>query len=230
MPPKIVLVVNDAREFGGAEESIVRLLRYFRSGQFSLLLLCPAYSALAGRYREDPRLRTCEFPRFRVSWILLAGRKVTNPVTIVANGMRLLKAVWLVWRHCRGEQAGIVLSTNDPSHFYCGPAARLAGAKSVWWLSNMIPRNQAFGMIYALFNLFRRLFCDRIICISRAVKDSLKSQANAEVVWYPTRELPETFPDQDHCLEMHGLERLQGHPLIGMACRLVLWKGVQVLI
>jgi glycosyltransferase involved in cell wall biosynthesis len=155
---------------------------------------------------------------------------VTNPLTILANGLRLLKAVWLVWRHCRGEQAGIVLSTNDPSHFYCGPAARLAGAKSVWWLSNMIPRDQAFGMIYSLFNLFRRLFCDRVICISQAVKDSLKSQANAGVVWYPTRELPDSFPNRKQCLEQHGLERLQDHPLVGMACRLVLWKGVQVLI
>lgn len=228
--PKTILVVSDVREFGGAEESIVRLFRYFRSEDFSLLLLCPPDSDLAGRFRGDPRLRTGDFPRFRISWSLVAGRKVTNPFAIAANGWRLLKAVWLVRSRCRREQAALVLSTNDPSHFYCGPAARLAGAKSVWWLSNMIPRTQAFGMIYAIFGLFQRFFCDRLICISQAVKDSLKIKAASGVVWYPTRELPDAFPERELCLEKHGLGKLQGHPLVGMACRLVLWKGIQVLI
>lgn len=230
MPPKKILVVNDAREFGGAEESIVRLFHYFRSDDFSLLLLCPTDSVLAGRSWGNSRLRTCEFPRFKVSWCLWRGRKVTNPLMILANGLRLLKAIWVVWRQCRRDQIDIVLSTNDPSHFYSGPAARLAGAKSVWWLSNMIPRTQAWGMFYALFNIFRRMFCDRIICISQAVKNSLKNHANAGVVWYPTRELPDYFPNRKQCLERYDLERLQDHPLVGMACRLVLWKGVQVLI
>ena len=229
-PKKKVLVVNDARTFGGAEESIVRLFHYFRSDEFELLLLCHPLSVLAGRFRGDPGLRTAEFPQFKISWFRLGGRKVTNPLTVFSNGLKLLKAVRLVQRQSRHENAAIILSTNDPSHFYCGPAARLSGAASVWWLSNMIPRAQVFGMIYALFNLFRSLFCARVICISRAVMDSLKVASGAAVVWYPIRELPQSFPGRKETLREHGLENVEKNLLVGMACRLVLWKGVQILI
>lgn len=158
MKKTTVLFVDHAPIMGGAERSLLLLIKGLDKTRFNVVLACPAETELA--------LEASNAGAKVVDLFLARLRGIKNPFTVVG---RLLTGLWQLRETVKEEKADIVHSNVMRASIYACIAARLAGAKYVWHVRDIHSET--------LYKLLFSYLADRIVAISLAVRNSLPKQA-----------------------------------------------------
>jgi len=204
-----ILFLDHAAALGGAEHSLLLLLRHLDRQRFRPLLACnPGPLARAANELGVPTLLIA-MPRLRGNPLAL--------VELLRGGLALALVV-------RRERIALVHSNVMRAGFYALPAARLTGRPLVWHVRDIHVPGQPGGTWYP------RLMCrmaDRVIAISRAVAAVLPCTERATII-YNGVDLTRFAP------HMHNLnaatiraelELPRAGSLVGILGRVWPWKG-----
>ncbi len=202
-----VLFVDHADFLGGAEQSLLELIKALDPTCFSITLACPPGVLLDTAHAHHIRL------------VPLDLRQVRGVKNLVSAPYKLVLGVSSLVRLIRSERIQIVHSNTMRASIYAALAARLSGAKFAWHVRDL----HREGWYLRLMSRW----ADAIIANSRAVARTLPSFARPKVtVVYNGLNLKEFDPtqfDRKACRAELGLRR--EHFLIGNIGWLAPWKG-----
>lgn len=209
--PPAILFVDHASGLGGAEHSLLLLLKHLRLRAWNINLACPA-----GRLADQagalgvpihilslPRLRRSL--RFASDWI---------------------KGAQAIARLARQVEANLLVANTVRAAVYCALPARMYSIPFFWhmrdfWLSETKPRHIWFDMLGKTL-LSRASVC--IIANSKATARHLPDGSKVEVV-YNGIEAGDYEPRAPATLFRQHYQIPLQVPLVGMAARLRPWKG-----
>ena len=210
---------------GGAEQSLLDILRVLDRTRFRPLLLLTGPGPLAERARE------LGVPVFMVGipgGILRRKRYHLRPFSLrtLWDGVRLLSVIWQVARLIRRERIDVVHTNTLKAHLIGGLAARLVGRRVVWHFRDILVDPVLRWWLVRL----SRLLCDRVLAISGAVKDQFGAG-------YPASRIEVIYNavDGDEVRRLatpgdrRAIRRELGVPadarLVGMVGQIARWKG-----
>ncbi len=206
-----LLFVDHASVIGGAERSLLLLLKHLDRDRWQLHLACPPGDLADAARALDVSVHPLPLPRLR--------RSVRFPFDLLAHAARLA-------RLARALDARALVANTVRAAFYTAPAARLARRPFIWhmrdfWLSESRPRRllpDTWG---------KRLLCTaaaRVVANSQATAQHLPCPDRVWVI-YNGIEVDRYDPLMEEApfREAHGIPR--DVPLVGTVGRLRPWKG-----
>ena len=198
-----VLYVDHASALGGAERSLLLLLKHLDRQRFQPLLACNPGPLADAVSSLDVPVFPIEMPRIRGE----------------ASGlMHLIRGSLTLSRIIRRQRVDILHSNVMRSSFFAAVAALLTGRPLVWHVRDIHPPSERW---------YTRLMCrlsDQGVAISGAVAASLPCPAHATVI-HNGLDLDEYPPDFDAAAVRGELAIPSETPLAGMVGRLRPWKG-----
>lgn len=198
-----VLFVDHAEALGGAEHSLLLLLRHLDRSRFRPLLACNRGPLAEAATALDVPVILVEMPRIR--------GEALGP-------LRLLRGSQALARLIRRRQVDIVHSNVMRASFYAALAARLTGRPLVWHVRDIHPPSERW---------YTRLMCrlaTRVIAISQAVAAALPCPHKVTVV-YNGLDLEEYPPELEGAVVRAELGLPLDAPVAGIVGRLQAWKG-----
>jgi len=198
-----VLYVDHAEALGGAEHSLLLLLKHLDRERFQPLLACNHGPLAEAAAALDVPVFPVEMPRIR-------GEPL-GPVRLLRGGLALAKVI-------RRQRVDIVHSNVMRASFYAALAAKLSGRPLVWHVRDIHRPSERW---------YTRLMCrlaKRVIAISQAVTAPLPCPAKAAVV-YNGLDLEEYPTELDGAAVRAELGLPANAPLAGIVGRLRAWKG-----
>lgn len=216
--PARILYLHTTSEVGGSDVSLVRLIEGLDHARYAATVLLPSDGPLVQRLRSagadvriSPRLRKLTSRR---GWAYLLWWALCYP-----------GAVWWLRGVIRRERIALV-HTNTIHNLYGGPAAWLAGVPHVWHVREIVWQK---GWLRRLELWMTRTMSARIVATSEAVA----------AMYGPRDARPRSL-----VIISNGVETERFHPgtneairrdlgadrhttLIGLVCRLDVWKGVE---
>jgi glycosyltransferase involved in cell wall biosynthesis len=215
---------------GGAEQSMLEILRTLDRSVFEPLLLLPEPGRLSDKALQlgIPVVYTGIpagiLKRKRYAIRILSLRTVWDAACLVP-------VIWRVVRLLRREHADIIHTNTLKAHLIGGIAGRLCGRRVVWHFRDILVRSSLrFWMIR-----MSGWLCDRVIAISGAVKDQFGAD-------YPASRIDVVYNaiDGDEVRRLaaagdkRAIRRDLGVPedarLVGMVGQIARWKGQEFFI
>lgn len=220
MTPRRILYLHSTSEIGGSDISLLRIVEGLDRTRFEPAVVLPADGPLVAPLRD----RAC-----RVT-ILPAMRKLTSRrgrSYLAGYAANYPRAVIEIARIARREDAAII-HTNTVHNLYGFAAARLTGRPHVWHVREIVWQS---GALRRLEQFLATRFSDRVIVTSDAVAESMFNPQNGgrppHVRKVPNGVDVERFhPSNDGTAVRRELDVDAGAPLVGIVCRLDVWKGV----
>ncbi len=206
-----ILFLDHAPALGGAEQSLLLLLKHLHRSPWQPHLACIG-GPLADRAAAlGVPVHTVPMPRLR--------RSLRAP-------FNWTKGVWAIFRLARRIGARAIVANTVRSAFYAAPAARLSGTPFIWymrdfWLSEERPRHPWAD------RQGKRLLCAaaaRVIANSRATAIHLPCSGKVTIV-YNGLEVERYDPAMDGMPFRQQYRVPHDAPLVGMVGRLRPWKG-----
>ena len=147
--PKTILLIHSQGKLGGAENSLLNLLRGLDTSRFRIVGACPAN----GRFPDELR-------QLGVTVVPFTFPGVKNLVKLLRNSLALA-------RLARRENACLLHSNTPQSNVPCGFAGRLAGIPTLWHARNILEPN--------MIDLDRLLsgLATHVVCNSQAIRNRL---------------------------------------------------------
>ena len=198
-----VLYIDHAEALGGAEHSLLLLLKHLDRERFQPLLACNHGPLAEAAVALDVPVFPVEMPRIR-------GEPL-GPLRLLRGGLALAKVI-------RRRRVDIVHSNVMRASFYAALAAKLSRQPLVWHVRDIHPPSERW---------YARLMCRlsrRVIAISQAVAAPLPCPAKAAVV-YNGLDLEEYPTGLDGAAVRAELGLPANAPLAGIVGRLRAWKG-----
>ncbi len=220
--PRRVLYLHTTSEVGGSDVSLVRLVEGLDRSRFHPIVALPS---------DGPLVRRLEAAGADVV-ILPAMKKLTR-----RRGAVYLTGFALNYPVAVGRLAGFVrrrevdlVHTNTIHNLYGVAAARLTRRPHVWHIREIVWQ---FGFLRRLEVHLTRL-ADRVVVTSDAVAAMFaddRGQMPAHVRKVPNGVDVGAFaPGQSSGRLRTDLDLPSGAPLVGVVCRLDVWKGVDVFV
>lgn len=207
---RAAIVMPLAEQRGGCETMLMRFLR--------ANLVGPRVEYVVGFLEEGPMVAAVREMGYKVH-AFPAGRLRETP--------RMVKTILEMRDWLKRENVQIGMAWMEKAQLYLGPAAKMAGIPSVWWIHS-IPKDQWMN------KLATRLPSDAVFCVGTTAEAGQKTMKPLR----PTRVMsigidlsqfdPATAPTQDAARRELGLPL--GVPIIGMVARLQRWKGVHIFV
>lgn len=198
-----VLFVDHAEALGGAEHSLLLLLRHLDRSRFRPLLACNRGPLAEAATALDVPVILVEMPRIR--------GEALGP-------LRLLRGSQALARLIRRQQVDIVHSNVMRASFYAALAVRLTGRPLVWHVRDIHPPSERW---------YTRLMCrlaTRVIAISQAVAAALPCPHKVTII-YNGLDLEEYPPELEGAVVRAELGLPLDAPVAGIVGRLQAWKG-----
>lgn len=217
--PATILYLHTTSEVGGSDVSLVRLVEGLDRGRYRAVVALPSDGPLV--------------PRLRAAGATVAVMPVLKKLTsrkgwgyLVGYACNFPRALWALRAVIRREHVALV-HTNTIHNLYGGPAAWLTGTPHVWHIREIVWQR---GWLRRMELWMARHLATRVIVTSDAVAAMFGQPA----------EQPR------HLVKVsNGIETDRYHPgtavdlrdawgvaatdtLIGIVCRLDVWKGVDV--
>jgi glycosyltransferase involved in cell wall biosynthesis len=195
--------VDSAEALGGAERSLLLLLKYLDRARYRPVLACNAGPLADAARALDIPVRTMPMPRIR-------GR----PVGLWHLARGAVHLAGLIHR----ERAVLVHSNIMRASFYAAAAAALTRRPLLWHVRDIHPRRERWYL-----HLMCQL-CRRAVAISHAVAAQLPCQAKLQVVYNGVELAPFTVPVDVERIRLDlGLPR--AGLVVGNVGRVAPWKG-----
>jgi glycosyltransferase involved in cell wall biosynthesis len=198
-----ILFVDHAEGLGGAEYSLLLLMRYLDHARFQPMLACNDGVLAAAARRTKARVEIVPMPRLRRSWRALGD--------LLAGALGLARLI-------RQHEVDIVHSNVMRASFYALLAARLTRRPLVWHVRDIHEETW-----------YMRLMCAMsaaVIAISRAVARRLPCGATSRVIYNGVElEAYALRSDATATVLRQRLELPQDALLIASVGRLRPWKG-----
>ena len=207
---KAAIVMPLAERRGGCETMLMRFLK--------ANLTAPKIEYVVGFLEEGPMVEQTRDMGYRVH---------TFPAGRLRDAPRLVRTALEMRDWLKAEKIQIGMAWMEKAQLYLGPAAKMAGVPSVWWV-HTIPKDQW------MHKLATRLPADAIFCNGVTAQIGQKTMRPLR----PTRMMGigidlshfdlAKVPTQEVARRELGLP--QGVPIIGMVARLQRWKGVHIFV
>jgi glycosyltransferase involved in cell wall biosynthesis len=217
-----ILYLHTTSEIGGSDVSLVRLVEGLDPARYQAVVVLPSEGPLVARLRDAGA----------VVHVMPALLKLTSRQGrryLARFGLNMPRAVRALAALIRREQIALV-HTNTIHNLYGGPAARLAGVPHVWHIREIVWQ---YGSLRALELFMVRHLSTRIIVTSEAVAAMFgpPGERPASLVMIANGIEVERF--RPHVpgtprLVRQALGVADDEPLVGIVCRLDMWKGVDV--
>jgi glycosyltransferase involved in cell wall biosynthesis len=214
-----ILFLHTTSEIGGSDVSLVRLIEQLNRRAFAPVVVLPADGPLV------PRL-TAAGARVFVLPALLKLTSRRGRAFLARFALNYPWAVWRLVRLIRRERVALV-HTNTIHNLYGFAAARLAGVPHVWHIREIVWQS---GALRRLELWLARRWSTRIIVTSDAVAGMFGPRAAwpAQLVKVPNGVETDRFSPGDGSAVHRELGAAPGQPIVGIVCRLDVWKGVDV--
>ncbi|MRR08908.1 glycosyltransferase family 1 protein [bacterium] len=220
-----VLFFDHVPFLGGAEQSLLDILRGLDRDRFEPVLLVTSPGPLAERARAmGIPVRSIDIPeavlrRKRYAIRFLSPRSFRD-------ALRLLPVVVRLALLCRRERIDVVHTNTLKAHLIGGLAGRLCGCRVVWHFRDILVRPGLRRLIVWL----SRCLSDRVIAISGAVKDQLGAgypAGRVDVVYNAIdgEEVRRLAATGDARAVRRELGVPPGARLVGMVGQIARWKG-----
>ncbi len=211
MDPQPLLFLDHSTALGGAERSLLFLLRHLDRTRWELHLACPEGIVMGAASVLGMKVHLFSFPRLR--------RSALAPVNWISGARKLAT----IARECN---AAALVGNTVRSSFYGALAARLAGVPFVWhmrdfWLGESRPR-YPWGD-----TLGKRLLCSLsslIIANSHATASHIPCRGKVKVI-HNGINVASFDPDTDGSWLRRQRGVLEDAPMVGTVGRLRPWKG-----
>ena len=216
---KKILYLHTTSEIGGSDISLVRLVERLDRRLFTPLVVLPSDGPLVQRLRAAGATVVI----MPTLWKLTSRR---GRLYLVAFALHFPIAVWSLVRFIRREHVAIV-HTNTIHNFYGGAAAKWAGVPHVWHIREIVWQ---YAALRRLELWLVRHWSTRIVVTSDAIAAMFDAPPGrpAQLVKVPNGIEADRFSPGDGSRVRRDLGVLPEQPLVGTACRLDDWKGVDV--
>ncbi len=215
-PGKRLLSVQTIRDGGGAETALIRMIRQLRADGWECHVVLQSPPRLAAEYEAAGAVIHI-VPMARIT---LSGNRLTWLVRFVLGWPVSVVRLALLARRLRVD----VVHTNSLHYLHGWAAAVLVRRPHVWHAREIVAQS---GAALRLERALARRFADTVIAISRAVAEQL-DPGNVVVIY----DLPDPVEFQPgHAGRWRARIGLADDaPLVGAACRIDTWKGIDVLL
>jgi len=218
--PRRILYLHATSEIGGSDISLLRIVEGLDRRRFEPSVVLPANGPLVASLRA----RGCPVAIVPAMRKLTSRRGGSYLARYAANYPR---AAATLARVARREGAAII-HTNTIHNLYGFAAARLARVPHVWHVREIVWQSESLRRVEAFL---ATRFSDRIIVTSDAVADAMFHSRNGarppHVRKVPNGVDVDCFhPSNDGSSVRTELEIARDAPLVGIVCRLDVWKGV----
>jgi glycosyltransferase involved in cell wall biosynthesis len=218
--PRLILYLHSTSEIGGSDISLLRIVEGLDRSRFEPSVVLPSDGPLVAPLRD----RGC-----RVT-IVPAMRKLTSRrggSYLARYAANYPRAVSEIARLARREGAAII-HTNTIHNLYGFAAARVSRLPHVWHVREIVWQS---ATLRRLEQFLVTRFSDRVIVTSDAVAESIFNSPNgtrlAHVRKVPNGVDVDRFtPANDRTGVRRELAIDNDTPLVGIVCRLDVWKGV----
>jgi glycosyltransferase involved in cell wall biosynthesis len=221
MIARTVLYLHTTSEVGGSDVSLTRLVEGLDPTKYRAIVVLPSDGPLVQRLRAagaDVQVMTA-------LWKLTSRRGWWYLVGFVLNFPR---AVWRLRQLIRRERVALV-HTNTIHNLYGAPAARLARVPHVWHIREIVWQK---GWLRRLEVWMARRWSTRIIVTSEAVAAMFgpPSARPSQLTLVSNGIETDRFHPGDAPDVRTALGVSEGECLVGLVCRLDVWKGAEVFI
>ncbi|MCD6291617.1 MAG: glycosyltransferase family 4 protein, partial [Anaerolineae bacterium] len=211
MGPRPILALDHATVLGGAERSLLLLLRHLDRTRWEPHLACPGGALAEGASELGVEVHLFDFPRLR--------RSASAPVDWIGGARELAG----IARRCN---AAALIGNTVRSSFYGALAARLAGVPFIWhmrdfWLGESAPKH-----LWA-DTLGKRFLCalsSLVVANSHATAAHIPCRGKVKVIHNGIE-----IVDFDPTMDGSQFRRRYGMPggalLVGTVGRFRPWKG-----
>ncbi len=213
---KRLLSVQTIRDGGGAETALIRMIRQLRSEGWECHVALPSPPRLAAEYAEAGAILHI-VPMERIT---LSGNRLRWMVRFVLGWPVSVLRLALLARRVRAD----VVHSNSLHYLHGWAAALLVRRPHVWHAREVVAQSDA---ALRLERALARRYATTVVAISRAVGDQLDP---ANVVLAFDLPDPEEFAPARAGKWRPRVGVADDAPLVGAACRIDTWKGIDVLL
>jgi glycosyltransferase involved in cell wall biosynthesis len=208
---------------GGAEVSLLELLRGIDRGRFAPTLFCLDHGPLVSRVQAlGIPAQVIAMPR-RIACLSLRGRR-SAPWSVLAAGPGSLACVLRLARALRLARPDLVHTNGTKAHMLGGLAARLAGRPVIWHARDFLGE----GSVERLLSWVGSWLPRRIVANSEAVAASWRRRggpAGRVTAIHNGVDLAGFRPEESGAAFRDLLGIPRDVPLVGMVGLLAPWKG-----
>jgi glycosyltransferase involved in cell wall biosynthesis len=226
MPPHTILFIHHANDMYGADFGLLNALQSLDLRRFYPVVILPS---------DMPKgMLTVELDRRGVEYhfapLGILRRKYFSLRAIIPHAVEFLRGVAYVRRAARHHDVALVY-VNTIVAVSGAIGGRLAGIPVLWCVREIL-----FAPSPVRWALYRALgLCaDSIVCMSRAIRDSLLKEAPnlsaKTVVIYDAMSVRESRRTGHEIGFRQELGIPQDAPLVGMVGRISHWKGQEILV
>ena len=226
MSTQAILFIHHANDMYGADIGLLHSLRSLDRSKYYPIVILPSDMPTGLLSPELDRLGV----EYHIAPLGILRRKYLSLRKIIPLAVELLRGVAYV--HFTVRKRGVALVYANTFVTLSGAiGGKLAGVPVLWHIHEILsmPRLLQWALCRAL-----NLCADRVVCVSKAVRDSLLKEvpalAKKAVVVYNA--VPVT-PSDDSRTGIRFREELgvpKDAPLVGMVGRISHWKGQEILV
>jgi glycosyltransferase involved in cell wall biosynthesis len=225
MPPQAILFVHHANDMYGADIGLLHSVNSLDRSKYYPIVVLPADMPTGMLSPELERLGI----EYHIAPLGILRRKYLSPRTIIPLLIDIWNGAAYIRRIARGRKVALVY-INTIVAVSGGIGARLAGVPVLWHIREIVSMPRAVRWV--LYSILR-LCADRIICISRAVRDSLVSEspqlAEKSKIIYNAVSSVTVNGNVEYVELREELGVPESAPLVGMVGRISHWKGQEIL-
>lgn len=225
MPPKAILFIHHANDMYGADIGLLHSVKSLDRTKYWPIVILPSDMPTGMLSPELDRLGI----EYYIAPLGILRRKYLSARTLIPLAIEFLKGVAYV-RSTARRRGAVLIYVNTIVAASGAIGGKLAGVPVLWHIREILsmPRSIRWVLHRAL-----SLCADRIVCISRAVRDSLVKEApnlaRKSIVVYNAVSLNSSNGKHHHVGLREELGLPQGAPLIGTVGRITHWKGQEIL-
>ena len=199
--------------------SLVRLVEQLDRGRYESCVALPSDGPLVSRLTAAGA-RVVVLPQL----LKLTSRR--GRLFLARFAVNYPRAVWSLVRFIRRERIALV-HTNTIHNLYGFAAARITGVPHVWHVREIVWQS---GVLKRLELWLTRRWSTRLIVTSDAVAGMFGPRADwpPQLVKIPNGVETDRFSPGDGAVTRAQLGAAPDQPLLGLVCRLDMWKGVEV--
>lgn len=225
MPPQAILFIHHANDMYGADIGLLHTVKSLDRAKYYPIVILPSDMPTGMLSPELDRLGV----EYHIAPLGILRRKYLSARAIIPLALELLRGIAYVRATARSRGAALVY-VNTIVAVSGAIGGKLAGVPVLWHIREIL--SLARPVRWVLYRTLK-LCADRIVCVSRAVRESMLKEApdlaRKSVLLYDA--VPVAAGDgigQDIGLR-EELGVPQSAPLVGMVGRISHWKGQEIL-